>query len=404
MRRGTTPLAGNSITAQKCPSVTRNALLCTLLALAVISPVSAAPSPAGPQRFDEVAEECSTTATMAPEHHEIPVAGDWTTPVTLDVAVLLVGVDEETAEPLMELASEPYEPLGITLNWRTERLDVEINPPPDTSPTASVLSSSDANAYIQASKDHFGGVRPGWADVVYTMVGSELASSVAGKADCVGGIEYPDAAFAVGEVNVATPYDVRVSAKIAAHEIAHLLAAHHHYANCAQGERGGDDRVYNACTVLFNDVSLVTLKFSTLEGAVIRRWALDYAVGSPTETPGQPEPSPDPEPTSVPDPGEEHDHAVVERSVTLRVEGAFARGRVKSASETNGSCVSDVPLALQKKRNGTWSFTAAVFSEGDGSYEASLSGSGRYRMIAPRIERNDHICGRAISPKRRAYV
>lgn len=385
----------------------RRALLCALLALTLIAPVSAAQS-SDPLVFDDVDSECSTTATMAPEQHETPFVGDWTTPVTLDVAVLLIGVDEASAERFMSFAAEPYKDLNIEMRWTFERANLAIDP------------SSDSDAYIQASKDHFGGTRPWWSDVVYTLIGGKLGTGVVGSADCVGGIEYSDAAFAVGAADTSTPYALRTSGKIAAHEIAHLLAAHHHYANCAEGENAGDDNEVSYCSLMFNDAGFVTLKFSTLEGAVVRRWALDYA-NAPKEMPADPEPEPEPDPTSeptpepdpeplpepepsvAPSPGGNEDPAEVERSLTLRIEGTHARGRIKTATETS-SCVSNVPIALQRKRNGKWTFTAAAFSEEDGRYAMPVSANGIYRTIAQRVEREDYDCRKAVSRTRRAYI
>jgi hypothetical protein len=59
----------------------------------------------------------------------------------------------------------------------------------------------------------------------------------------------------------------------------HLLGAHHHYGNCAEGDRdtagGGEPSV---CTLMWTvQVSHVGLSFGTLEAAVIRGHAVDFA-------------------------------------------------------------------------------------------------------------------------------
>ncbi len=63
---------------------------------------------------------------------------------------------------------------------------------------------------------------------------------MAGVAYCIGGVRYADTAFAIGEGSSpweTTLDDKTFSAKIAAHEIGHVMGAHHHYGNCVEGDR-----------------------------------------------------------------------------------------------------------------------------------------------------------------------
>ncbi|MDQ4125766.1 MAG: hypothetical protein M3134_09230, partial [Actinomycetota bacterium] len=64
-----------------------------------------------------------------------------------------------------------------------------------------------------------------------------------------------------------------------AHELGHLLGAHHHYGNCVEGGRstegGGEPSL---CTLMWTvNVAYVGLEFGSLETAVIRGHAVDYA-------------------------------------------------------------------------------------------------------------------------------
>jgi hypothetical protein len=219
------------------------------------------------------AEECDSLYTSAPERHELPVAGDYETPLALRVHVLMVGTPRSVAARVMRHVDDLYSSISIDVRPRFETVDLEISVPP-TDPLAPPTSES--TEYIAASKEHLGGKRPAQADVVYTMIGGEIAGTVAGQADCVGGIAYDDAAFAVGEANWENAYYVRESAVIAAHEISHLLAAHHHFANCVEGNDDIAEDRFHPCTLMFNQVPPISLRFSTLEAAVVRRWALEY--------------------------------------------------------------------------------------------------------------------------------
>jgi hypothetical protein len=326
-------------------------------------------------------EECSSTDTMAPEHFETPIVGDWATDVTLDVHVLAVEFTPDQAAHVMREVAELYEPLGIRVDATIEPVSLEIEVPPNSSPGGVLPNASHSGAFIQASKDHFGGVRPWSADVVYTMLGGELASTVAGQADCVGGIAYPDAAFAVGEAVYESAYTIRRSAKIAGHEIAHLLGAHHHFANCAEGNKQDpQDRLY-PCTLMFNDVGLISLAFSTLEGAVVRRWALDYANETPTSPP------------------------LIPRTVTLKLgKRKTATGFIEGEGWRADSCTARVPVTFQRKSKDGWKEAAASsISDEKSAFSFPLGSSGEYRAVVPKIEALDgRICERTVSNKLRA--
>jgi predicted Zn-dependent protease len=149
----------------------------------------------------------------------------------------------------------------------------------------------DAQAIIDLAKQQFGGQRPPGSDVVYVLTDLDimlpsLGNIVAGLADCIGGVRYPNRAFAVGEISESIPigpvtFYYEATAKIAAHEIGHLLGAHHHYQNCVEGipselVEAGEP---SPCTLMTNAVDFQSLNFGQIEGLVVRGHAVDFADG-----------------------------------------------------------------------------------------------------------------------------
>lgn len=196
--------------------------------------------------------------------------------VSLDVVVLLDGgVDLAKATAVMARAADSYAPTGITLNVvRYETVS---------------FTGTDGAGLIQQAKDHFGGFRPAGSDLVYVLSSKDLTNAtngtgLAGLADCIGGVKYPEHAFAVGEVfadenlpwNGFTLY-ADATAKIAAHELGHLMGAHHHYANCAETATTEDVNSVSPCSLMFNFVDFQGIEFSIVNRAVVRGHAIDYA-------------------------------------------------------------------------------------------------------------------------------
>jgi hypothetical protein len=194
-------------------------------------------------------------------------------------------MDDLVAKAKKLLAKSPtsYEPLNIDLNFKKWGL---------LAPNRSDRTV-DSQSIIDLSKDKFGGTRPDGFDVVYTltdldMTAPSLGAAVAGQADCIGGVRYDEHAFAVGEISqvedlAAGPVTFyhAATAKIASHEIGHLMGAHHHYQECASGiptelEAGE----VSPCTLMTNAVDFQSLNFSTLEGAVVRGHANDFAAAN----------------------------------------------------------------------------------------------------------------------------
>jgi Metallo-peptidase family M12B Reprolysin-like len=204
----------------------------------------------------------------------IPGVTDRGQAVSLDVAVLLDGVSVSEADAIMDRAAVSYAPLNVDLNV--------------VSYTPVSFTGTEGATHIQQAKDYFGGSRPAGADLVYILTNKDLTTdgdtSLAGLADCIGGVRFGHHAFAVGEAvgiteAVLGPFRLNVDAhpEVAAHEIGHLMGVHHHYANCVEGNLQGDADDLSPCTLMFNFVDFQSLNFSVLEGAVARGHAVQYA-------------------------------------------------------------------------------------------------------------------------------
>jgi hypothetical protein len=151
------------------------------------------------------------------------------------------------------------------------------------------FSGTDAQGLIDQAKALFGGQRPAGTDIVYTLTNKNIevegiGDAVAGLADCIGGVAFPARAFAVGE-NFSPDESAalgliglnrNLTAKVASHEIGHLMGGHHHYANCAEGILSEPDEI-TPCTLMFNDVGLASLNFGTPNRLVVQGHGQLYA-------------------------------------------------------------------------------------------------------------------------------
>ena len=212
----------------------------------------------------DVEQDClEATPAAGPDTSVTPV-------VDLATTVLLDGVTQSRGAELFGISPVSYQPLGIDL--RTVQF-ISVS-----------FTGTDAQGLIDQAKAHFGGTRPEGSDLVYVLTSKDIQvgdnTAVAGLADCIGGVRFDDRAFAVGENlrDFDDPIGHNLAAKVAAHEIGHLMGAHHHYANCVEGNLGPDEPgELSPCTLMINVVDLASLNFSTLNGTIVRGHATSFA-------------------------------------------------------------------------------------------------------------------------------
>ncbi len=204
------------------------------------------------------------------------VSTRFTSSVSLDVTVLVDGSTPIDPQRVMSLVAQSYGPLGITVAPSYRRV---------------AFRGTSAEGLIDQARSLFGGRRPAGSDVVLVLTTKDIEQdgdrSVAGLADCIGGVAFADRAFAVSQVFASDTERFGVgpltlfanlSAKVPAHEIGHLLGAQHHFANCVEGIRSLLNQLeVSPCTLMFNSVDVSSLNFSTLNGQVVRGHAEAYA-------------------------------------------------------------------------------------------------------------------------------
>jgi hypothetical protein len=239
-----------------------------------------------------------------PEHVGVAGVTDDGAAIDLDVLVLLDGLEDDgdpdvddditvaEVEAIRTLAQEhSYGPLSVNVEVTYQRVHFAS----DGRFTDTLFGTRDtasAPRLIQDAKELLGGVRPEGIDVVYVATAKDIflepGDGVLGLADCIGGVRYDDAAFAVGEAGDAIEGDFylfglgdptprflhNLGAKIFAHEVGHLMGAHHHYGQCGPGLLNEyetfEENEGSACTLMFPDATLISLSFGAIEGSVVR--------------------------------------------------------------------------------------------------------------------------------------
>ena len=309
------------------------ALSSAALVAVLVGTVLAGPTTAGPRQpiHIDAQEDClePTPAAIAPR--AISQEQD---ALSLDVLVLLDEVPIERGQEVMAKAQDAYSPLEISLDVRFESVRFT---PDQVLPEWSEISSDRA---LEEAKKWTGGARPADTDVVYVLTDKRL-SDAAGRADCIGGVRYPQFAFAVGEnyksEDLLGLFYKNGTAKIAGHEIGHLMGAHHHYANCAEGSPGAvEEGGPTPCTLMFNYMDFMSLVFGSLEASVVRGHTLDFATGGPDIEPIHS--------TSV-----TFDHTLLKGSVASTVASCQSRATVTLQRETPDAWV-DVATAKTTRK------------------------------------------------------
>lgn len=206
--------------------------------------------------------------------------------LALDVLFLLDGVTKKRAKGILAETQLAYDPLRIRLVPTFERFPIEAQATAkDGQPAAGFV-------YLLGEIRRSYPASPVGIDVVHLLTGKDLlfedaqadpdgTDELAGIAACVGGVRYDGLEFSISEAHFRYS-DVGTSdedphAVFLAHEIGHLLGAHHHYGNCAEGKAMVTD-TEDFCTVM-NSVYPIfnSLKFGVAEARVIRGYVEAYA-------------------------------------------------------------------------------------------------------------------------------
>lgn len=234
------------------------------------------------QAFDIENADCLAAAPAAVSLNGVLDSGER---IELSVMLLLDNTDAAVAERVMARAADAYRPLGIDLVVKKVR---RVS-----------YTSTLSGDLISDAKLTVGGVPPAGIDLVGVFTDKEMqgttgGATVVGQADCIGGIRFDEHSFFVvsdissienpetGTTGTLTSMgfnpNVDATAEVMAHEIGHLMGAHHHYANCAEGSlSSGGTGDLSPCTLMFNAVNFASIDFGTLNSAVVRGHAVEYA-------------------------------------------------------------------------------------------------------------------------------
>lgn len=195
--------------------------------------------------------------------------------------------DEDNGRPTpplrVRLVADPHDATAVRVAGKTvAEIYARINVPVKVSYDFFHLADEGTVLPYEQVRRHYGGTRPPGVDVVDVI--TDLYAG--GVADCIGGIAYPEKAFAVSNLHYTVqgtlPVDEVPAGMVAAHEIGHLLGAQHQQVSCAEAlpqelASPASDGWIGPCTLMGPAALQDSETFSTLEKATIRAFARSYA-------------------------------------------------------------------------------------------------------------------------------
>ncbi len=290
--------------------------LALLITTATTAAATGTPAGIGMIDLEAQAVDCDSAQLLGPEATSVDHVTGRAEEISLDVllvldladAVEVARIDRSTPAgeaayqqagdalyadvlDVLEASPQPYTDLDITLTWAGWDLLQPLGPDGTARDR-----TTESQEIIDLARAQMGGARPDDVDIVYVATDLDIQAlgqtAVAGQADCIGGVANPENAFAVGEVGDALVHPKDgipigpvtfyrdFAAKVAAHEIGHLMGGHHHYQECGTPSTltsaAGRSEV-GACSLMSNAVDFQTLPFSALNGVVVRGHAEAFA-------------------------------------------------------------------------------------------------------------------------------
>lgn len=268
-----------------CKAATGRALLAAALVVGMTASYGQAGGRKNAAIFD-VEVDCSATPPAAYSASLV----DGGRAVSVDVGVFLDGISKRRARELMTKAAGPYAEVNVglvTAFYEPTRIEADV---PASGEARAQVDAGEAMSQVKAA---LGGKRPAGVDIVHVLTDKDLTlpaygSTPVGVAECAGGVQWDDKAFSISEDRGADAYSLDAAgvtnitegpAETIAHEIGHLLGGLHEYKSCAEGASPDDatNRDPSPCTIMSDVVDLASLRLGTLEGAVIRGYALEFA-------------------------------------------------------------------------------------------------------------------------------
>lgn len=201
---------------------------------------------------------------QAPPERAPAVPADTSRRLPLRIRLVSAAADRPLIQREGAYLVEAYRRIGIDVRISLDTMDVP--------------NETDARALINAVRARYAGTRPPGTDVVYLATDNFAGG---GFALCIGGVAYPELAFAVGalhyKANGSVPVSYVQGGLIAAHEIGHLLGGQHHYATCGVGADLSAPGTGGPCSVMFPAAVGASGGFSPVETAFLRDYTGRFA-------------------------------------------------------------------------------------------------------------------------------